>query len=347
MTNLEEQLQAERRKVDVSATSFSVRELVRMMVEGELNFAPAYQRKFRWKQQDESVFIESIFLGLPIPPIFVATNTGFQWEVVDGLQRLSTLLHFIGNNSEDLMRIDKRSPLRIEGLSKVTDLNGKFFTDVPRALQIYFGRQPLQVISLTDKSDLEVRFDLFERLNAGALRLSAQEVRACVFRGPFNDFIEELSEWHEFRSLLKLSETKQKDGTYAEQVLKYFAYKYNGENFDGKVEFFLNDFMENVYRRHEMGGLRADFERAVGLLSEALEGRELLRSNHPVTPLVQFEACLVAAGKLGDEGITRLAPPANWLDDEDLKKQSMGGTNSRASLNRRVSRAEALLRGSA
>jgi uncharacterized protein with ParB-like and HNH nuclease domain len=100
-----DQLTEERNKVDVATHDFSVRELVRMMNEDELNVAPAYQRMFRWDIEASSLFIESVFLGLPIPPIFVATNVGFQWEVVDGLQRLSTLAHFLSADAEEASRV--------------------------------------------------------------------------------------------------------------------------------------------------------------------------------------------------------------------------------------------------
>ena len=191
---IETQLGAERRKVDVSTLNFSVRELVRMMADGELSVAPEYQRKFRWTELGESSFIESVFLGLPIPPIFVATNVGFQWEVVDGLQRLSTLMHFLGGNADELAVVNRTENLRLKGLEKLSSLNTIAYSELPRTMQVYFGRQPLQVVSLTDKSDLQVRFDVFERLNKGAVSLTAQEVRACVFRGEFNLFLEGLSE---------------------------------------------------------------------------------------------------------------------------------------------------------
>lgn len=74
---LEEELALERKKVDVATVSFSVREIVRMYEDGELSIAPSYQRKYRWSLRVASTFLESIFLGLPIPPIFVATNDDF------------------------------------------------------------------------------------------------------------------------------------------------------------------------------------------------------------------------------------------------------------------------------
>jgi hypothetical protein len=97
---LEAQLAVERKKVDVGSVAFSIRELVRMYEDGELSIAPSYQRKYRWPMAVASTFIESLFLGLPIPPIFVATNDNFEWEVVDGLQRISTLVHFISEDKQ-------------------------------------------------------------------------------------------------------------------------------------------------------------------------------------------------------------------------------------------------------
>src|SRR5438105_2193610 len=108
--NIQQQLDAQRRLVDVDNFDVTVRELVRMVAEDELARAPEYQRKFRWEVEDESKLIESLLLGLPVPSLFVATNPNGTWEVVDGLQRLSTLLHFIAEPPVLLKSIDKADP---------------------------------------------------------------------------------------------------------------------------------------------------------------------------------------------------------------------------------------------
>ncbi|MGW3835048.1 DUF262 domain-containing protein [Streptomyces microflavus] len=347
LDNLEEQLRGERGRVDVAVHNFSVRELVRMIADEELNASPSYQRKFRWTESDESLFVESIFLGLPVPPIFVATNVGFQWEVVDGLQRLSTLAHFLARDAAEAQEFQRSSPLKLEKLEKLTELNGCTFSDLPRNLQVYFGRQPLQVISLTDKSDLQVRFDVFERLNRGGIQLTAQEVRASVYRGRFYDFIEELSEDSRFDDILKLQRARQDDGTRAEQVLKFFAYKNWKDHFDGKVETFLNNFMQVANDDFKYSVEREIFNKALEALHAACDGQPFLRRQTPVTPLVQFEACLVAAGELIQEGtpIVQVAP--DWLEDEELRASTGAGTNTRSMLHRRVKRAKELLSGTA
>lgn len=343
MADLEQQLKAERRRVDVDTNNFPVRELVRMLRDSELNIAPAYQRKFRWPAATESALIESIFLGLPIPSIFVATNEGFEWEVVDGLQRLSTLAHFMAESAADLERISRDDPLRLTGLTKVAGLDGLLYTDLPKPLQIYFGRQPLQITALTDKSDLKVRFDLFERLNRGAIALSEQEVRACLYGGAFNDLIDRLSNDETYLSLLKLQPAKQSDGTAAEVVLKYFAYKNDRANFSGRVTRFLNDYMSDPTKHPSIEDSEAEFKLVVKTLSDLLGGKAYLRTDYGVTPLVQLEATLVAIGELLDAGSGVGSPNEGWTDDAELKEASMGGTNTRSRLDARIERAKVLL----
>ncbi|MET9063477.1 DUF262 domain-containing protein [Streptosporangium sandarakinum] len=347
LEGLEEQLRGERGKVDVAVHNFSVRELVRMIVDEELNAAPNYQRKFRWEEDDEALFVESVFLGLPIPPLFVATNVGFQWEVVDGLQRLSTLAHFLARNDDEAKAIGREHPLRLNGLEKLTELNGMTYQELPKNLQVYFGRQPLQVVSLTDKSDRQVRFDVFERLNRGGIQLTAQEVRACVYMGEFNNFIEELSNDPRLKKLIKLQRSHENDGTRAEQVLKFFAYKNNRDAFDGKVERFLNDYMAKAESNFNYRTERIVFDRALEILFAACDGKPLLRKQTKVTPLVQFEACFVAAGDLAADGasVGQVAP--NWLEDPELRASSGAGSNTKAMLRRRLARAKDLLRGAA
>lgn len=347
LSNLISQLQIERKSVDVANHDFSVRELVRMLSDGELNIAPEYQRKYRWKPDVASTFIESILLGLPVPAIFVATNDDFRWEVVDGLQRLSSLVYFVGQTQDQLSIVKRSTPLKLEGLTKLTQLNGKAFADLPPEIQIYFNRQPLQVTSLTDKSSKEVRFNLFERLNAGAIALTQQEVRACIYRGEFNDFIETLSSNPKFNQLLKLQESNQHDGTAVEQVLKFFAYKNARATYDGRVKSWLNKYMADSSKGFNIGVERVHFELAVDFLHAATEGGPFLRQTTKVTPLVEFEACLAAAGEIISQGVEPVAPTGNWIEDPELVDSSTGGSNTKSMLNRRITRARELFSASA
>ncbi len=240
---LQKQLDTQRRTVDVDHFDITTRELVRMIEDDELQRAPSYQRKFRWKEEDESRLIESLFLGLPVPSIFVATNENGTWEVVDGLQRLSSIVHFASSSPKMLASLGKAGSLRLDGLEKLSEFNKFTFSELGTPLQLAFGKRAIRVTALSDKSDYHIRFDMFERLNTGGVALSHQEVRACIFRGKFNELLVELAGYQPFQRLVKLQASHQNDGTREELVLKFFAYLFNRDAFDGAVTSFLNDFM--------------------------------------------------------------------------------------------------------
>lgn len=312
-----------------------------MYEESELSIAPSYQRKYRWSPAVASVFVESVFLGLPIPPIFVATNDDFQWEVVDGLQRVSTLILYMSENQESRDRIGRKGPLVLKELAKLSQLNGHSFADLPQSVRRYFARLPLQVISLTDKSDKAVRYDLFERLNAGAISLTPQEVRSVVYRGTFIDFLEDLATDPNFDSLLKLQELHQHDGTAAEQVLKFFAYKNDQDSFTGAVTNFLNAYVEKATKSFDYVRERTLFRETFKFLAEIVNG-PFLRRNTTVTPLVQFEACGIGIARIIRDGGDPSIPAGDWLNDSELVESSTGGTNTRSLLGRRLARAQQL-----
>lgn len=345
-TDLLEQLNVERRRVDVAVADLTVREVVRMVRDGEMNAAPVYQRKFRWKAEDESRLVESLMLGLPVPSVFVAANADFSLEVVDGLQRVSTLVHFLEPRPEDLARIGRDEPLALVGLDKLKRLEGLAFHQLPDGVQRYFGRLGLRVTTLTDKSDPTVRFQLFERLNRGAVALSPQEVRTVVYRGAFVELLKELAEGETFRDLVKLQKSQEEDGTRAELVLKFFAYLERFDAYDGRVTEFLNEFAEQNANAPQpvIARWRDLFDASVAAVASAT-GTPFLRADYHSTPLNQVEAALVAAGRLLAAGRAVREDAPSLLTDDQLIDASTKGTNTRPAFRRRTTRAEELLAG--
>ena len=341
---LQKQLDTQRRTVDVDHFDITTRELVRMVEADELQRAPSYQRKFRWKEEDESRLIESLFLGLPVPSVFVATNANGTWEVVDGLQRLSTLVHFTSSAPTILASLGKAAPLRLDGLEKLSEFNKFTFEELGAPLQLAFWKRAIRVTALSDKSDYHIRFDMFERLNTGGVALSHQEVRACIFRGRFNELLVELAGYQPFQRLVKLQSSHQNDGTREELVLKFFAYLYNRDTFDGAVTSFLNDFMADASKSFDETGPKALFHSVCDALIEYCKG-PFLRQGYGNTPLNQLEAVMVAAGGLITEKKKLHRPTPGWLNDAELVKYSTKGTNTPSALSKRVERARQLLQG--
>lgn len=335
---IQEQLEKNRRTVSFDSYDITVRQLYDMVLEGMIEIAPDYQRHFVWDEKRQSTLIESIFLGIPVPSMFMATNKDSSWEVIDGLQRLTTLINFLG--SEEELRGIKTSykELKLTGLDKVDAMNGVLFKDLPSSIKIMFLTRPMRITVLNDRSDFSVRYDLFERLNTGGITLHEQEIRNCVYVGEFNDFIKELACNESFRSVVKMTANAERTGSYEELVLKFFAYYENGENFVHSVKSFLNEYMaEKTDKFKNKKELKNIFTQTFNLLSKHLpEG--IVRGNRKnITPIVLYEAISVGTAlaveskqKLNLENLKEL------LNDADLKDATTGATNSKSMLKRRL-----------
>ena len=339
---MQDELGEERRRIDVDNYTITVRELLSMAERNELHRAPEYQRKFRWNEEAESRLIESLLLGLPVPNIFVATNPDGSWEVVDGLQRISTLIHFASDSSEQMKEINKKHSLILSGLEKLRYFNGSTFNSLPTPVQLAFTKRGMGVTALSDKSDPQARFDTFERLNRGSVELSPQEVRACIYQGQFNDLLRELAEYPSFKSLVKLQRKNEDNATREELVLKFFAYLNARNRFNGAVQEFLNKYMEEKRYDFDIDSGRALFCTVADQLF-AMIGGPLLRRNTNITPQNELEAVLIATAEELQERGKIGQPPAGWLDDKELVTASTGATNTRKKLNDRIIRARKLL----
>lgn len=333
--NLYEQLLDQKKRVDFNSYDFSIKELISLVATDKvLNIAPDYQRQFRWDQKRQSSLVESIFLGLPIPSLFMATNgSEGNWELIDGVQRISTIIHFAGTDEQQDV-IGCKDKLTLVGLKKISEFNGLTFDDMPLQVQLAFKMAVIKVISLTDKSDKSVRFDLFERLNRGGVTLTDQEIRSCVYRGEFNDFIKELSKDPDFISCIKLTKLQQSDGTKEEMVLRFFAYLNNYQNFEHSVVDFLNDYMEKADKRFDYGRGKEVFNAVFTSLAAAFPSGIV---KHGITPQNLFEGLAVGAafayinkGTINTDGV------AEWIKDSGLAKFTTGATNSRPKVEGRI-----------
>lgn len=335
MENLLEQLEKERRRVDFDSFDISVKELVSMAEGKIIDIAPEYQRQFRWPVYNQSRFLESVFLGIPIPSLFMAANKDGSWELIDGVQRLNSLIHFVGNEDQ-LIKFGFENRLTLGSLDVLTEFNGKTFIQLPNSLQLKFMLRPLKVTTLSDKSDMKVRFDLFERLNTGGIRLTDQEIRACVFRGRFNDLLIELSQDGNFKKVVNLPKSKESDGTREELVLKFFGYFYDRDNFVHSVVGFLNDYMSKASLNFDYRHGREIFERTFAELSQELpEG--IKRGSRKLTPINLYEAISVGAADIINLNGNILGKNVQeWISNPELTRLTSGATNSNRRLNDRI-----------
>jgi hypothetical protein len=232
--SLSEEVQAARKKVVTDGYDMSIGEILNLYRDEELLIDPVFQRLFRWDDERKTRFIESIILGIPIPSIFVSQKDDGVWELVDGLQRISTVLQLAGELKGEVAQT--QGPLVLNGTRLLPSLNGKRWKEsgpnagdgLGTALQIEIKRARIRVEILKSESDATAKFELFQRLNTGGVGLSEQEVRnsmAVSINRPFYDWMIELSEDANFISTTQQTETALKSQAGVELVLRFHAFR--------------------------------------------------------------------------------------------------------------------------
>ena len=325
-TTITEQLEAQRHKVDFDTYDITVQQLLSMVADSTIDVAPTYQREFRWGATRRSMLIESILLGVPVPSLFMAANKNGTWELVDGVQRLSTIVQFAGcKDAQD--RLGLTEPLVIRNVEKLTALNGCSYDRLPQSVRLQFNTRPIKVVTLSDKSDTEVRFDLFERLNTGGVSLTNQEIRSCIYRGRFNEFLETLAkECTAFRKIVKVN---AQDGTPEECVLRFFAFVYRYREFEHSVVDFLNNYMKAASRSFNYKENEALFNRVFYLLAAALPAGIVRRVGQKQTPINLYEGVSVGAAlALQKQPQINTADVQQWINSPELRKFTTAATNN-------------------
>jgi hypothetical protein len=173
MTAIEQRIDERIGEVRTDALDMSFGEIISLFSNKELVIQPEYQRLFRWSPEQRSRLIESILLGLPIPQIFVVENSDGVFELIDGLQRISSVIHFIDHK----LLVTEDEPLRLQGCDLVRELNGQRFEDLTLRLKLGLKRSTVRMVVITRQSQPMLRYEMFKRLNTGGSLLSPQEIR--------------------------------------------------------------------------------------------------------------------------------------------------------------------------
>lgn len=246
LENLMESVDSQIIQIRTKSLDISFNELYDMYTDGELVIAPDYQRLFRWDEEKQSRFIESLILEMPVPPIFVIEIKDGVYELIDGLQRISSYLHFRG---EKLGRTEE-DYLHLKGCDIVHELNGLSYEILPKVLQIKIKRSFVRMEVIRKESEASLKYHMFKRLNTGGEILSDQEVRNCTIRllssEPL-DFIEECSKNEDFRKVISKIGDDAFDRKYDQElVLRFFAIKNNIKDYRYPVTEFLTRYLEGI-----------------------------------------------------------------------------------------------------
>ena len=258
MSTLHEEIEQKSKEIITDNYSMSVGEIISMYNEGDLDIHPEFQRFFRWSDSQKSRLIESFLLNFPVPPVFVYQRTDGVWDIVDGLQRISTILQFAGTyrNEEG----EQMEPLVLEGTKLLPSMAGKKYKDddpekdFGDAERRYFKKARLGVIILKKESDETGQYEVFQRLNTGGTSLSSQEVRNCLMvmtnRELFK-IIRKMSEYQYFVDTLPLNDKAIEERMDMEIVTRFICLRHEEPDYFKKVDDFsdyLNDKIISLFK---------------------------------------------------------------------------------------------------
>lgn len=273
-------------------------------------YIPEYQRKFVWDNAKKVRFIESVLLGLPIPFMFFSDNEDGRCEIIDGAQRTQTLEEFLYN---DLM---------LNGLEKLTSLNGFKFTDLPEIFQRKFKGRTLRIIVLADTTTIETRQDIFNRINTGGNHAIPSEIRRGSYAGAFMKFVEKCAKDEQFNKLCPISDTMKNRYEDSELIVRFFAYLNNYQNFQHVVDDFLNDFVQGKEKEFDKDAYEKEFRNMLNFVEKYFPYGFAKTKNAKSTPRVRFEAISVGVALALRENLDLVPDSMEWLGSEEFKKHT-------------------------
>lgn len=273
MANIKQLIDDRIRELKVTSLDISFNELADMYQSEELIIQPEYQRTFRWDIGKQSRFIESLLMEMPVPSIYVIELDDGKYELIDGLQRISSYLSYRGflniipdekttldgDQDEDIQEdvfedetneMQLTSGFALNGCDIIPELNGLTYGDLQAAMQIKLKRAYVRLEVLRKGINPEMKYHMFKRLNTGGEKLSPQEIRNCTIRlidSKFINFIKDLKTDSHFRNTTnRIGNSKIKKRFDEELVLRFFAFKDSSNDYKHDIDEFLTNYMESV-----------------------------------------------------------------------------------------------------
>lgn len=221
---------------------------------GYMDLRPFYQRRPRWDTRQQSLLIESFIMNIPVPPVFLYERDFNSYEVMDGQQRITAIRDFYDN------------AFRLRGLEMWPELNGRTYKTLPEKIKAGIDRRSItSIVLMKESTESEeeasmLRETVFERLNTGGVKLERQEIRNALYRGEFNDLLDEITRWDDFRDIWGLSrwvENEIETNTSltsdplfakmgdAEIVLRFFALRH-ADHYRRGMQGFLDLYMRRA-----------------------------------------------------------------------------------------------------
>lgn len=230
--SLQDEIDTTSKEIYTDSYPMSIGEITSLYKDDELDIHPEFQRVFRWSLPQKSKLIESVLLGIPLPSIFVSQRDDGVWDVIDGVQRLSTIFEFIGIFKDENGNI--LPPSTLVETDYLPSLKNKMWesdddlSSLTNAQRINFKRSKLNIQIVRKESDPNIKFELFQRLNSLGTNLSDQELRNCLLIMLNRDFyywLKDLGNYEPFLNCLCLTERALEEHYNLELALRFIIFK--------------------------------------------------------------------------------------------------------------------------
>lgn len=208
--------------------NLSLQELQSFVDANDIITDPDYQRRYVYDAKHASKLIESILIGIPIPIIYLAEEDEGVYSVIDGQQRITSFVKYLKNE------------FALTGLTKLPELNGLLYKELDKIIQRRLKIQTISAVCI-EKGSEDLKYEIFSRLNLGAVKLKDQEVRNCLYRGSFNDMLKDIAATNSTLQLLFHDDNKH--FSYEERILRFFTLR-NYMQLKGTYKIMMNEYMQ-------------------------------------------------------------------------------------------------------
>ncbi len=303
----EEQIRNLRKEIEYNTRDYTIDFLIQKFRDSEFYIPDEYQRQYIWNSEDKNRFIESILLGLPIPLMFFSDTEDGRCEIIDGAQRTQAMEEFM---SGDLV---------LSNLKKLTLLNGFNYNDIPAYFRKKFDKTNMRIIVLSDDTSLEIRQEIFNRINTTGRAANDSEIRRGSFRGPFMDFLMECTRDSTFKEVCPISKTMEKRYEQLELVLRFFAFLNDGDSFTHRVDHFLDNYIEKAKDSFDKDSMKSEFYSMIKFVKSYFPCGFAKSPTAKSTPRVRFEAISVGVALALREKPNLKPHSMEWLNSEEFK----------------------------
>ncbi|WP_081315159.1 DUF262 domain-containing protein [Pseudomonas putida] len=246
----------EQRKLHTETYDFTVETIVEKLNDGSI-FIPKFQRRYVWSEAQASRLIESLIIQCPIPVIYLNQESDEKLSVIDGNQRLTTMLKYFSNE------------FPLKGLTAYPELDGSRFFELDPRFQRHIQNRTLRCIVILKDTHPQVKFDVFERLNSGATKLTPQELRHGLYFGDLMSLATKAVKDSSFLTALEIKNDKRMKAE--ELVLRFWALSENHASYKKPLATFINDFSDSNRKITE--------ERKAALLKSFVDTLNVVRSH--------------------------------------------------------------------